>query len=258
MARSDWLFCDDFEGDGPLVAEGRYFEYGDDGGDFSPIDTIGLAGSRGMRTRWQAGEIDAGSLKLGFGRNPNNYMNKGVGGSRDYREVYYRMYLRHQPGWQGDPAKLSRATLFASSTDWSQAMVAHLWSDGEGDLLIDPASCVTGDQVVCQGYNDFDHLQWLGSRAGSSPIFSTEDSGNWHCVEAHVRLNGPGAVDGVQEFWIDDQLEARRDSLDFVGSYTEYGINAVFFENHWNTGSPVEQERYFDNIVVSTARIGCR
>jgi len=34
-------------------------------------------------------------------------------------------------------------------------------------------------------------------------------------------------------------------------------INAIFFENYWNEGSPVEQERYFDNIVISTKRINC-
>jgi hypothetical protein len=31
----------------------------------------------------------------------------------------------------------------------------------------------------------------------------------------------------------------------------------VFVENYWNTGSPVAQERYLDNLVVSTQRIGC-
>jgi hypothetical protein len=45
--------------------------------------------------------------------------------------------------------------------------------------------------------------------------------------------------------------------LDFVGTYTDYAINAVFFENYWNDGSIKEQERYFDNIVVSTKPIGC-
>jgi hypothetical protein len=31
----------------------------------------------------------------------------------------------------------------------------------------------------------------------------------------------------------------------------------VFFENYWNSASPQNQERYFDDIVVSTQRIGC-
>lgn len=254
----DWLFCDDFESTGPLVAQGRYFEYGDDEGDFVPLDGVGVQGSRGMRVKWEAGEVGAGGLKLGFGRTPSPYMDRGIRSSEDFREVYYRMYIKHQQGWRGSPAKLSRATVFSSAEDWSQAMIAHLWSDSEERLLIDPASCVNGDTVICEGYNDFDHLQWLGLRSGRSAIFSTEESDRWRCVEAHVRLNDPGQANGVQEFWIDGQLEARRERLDFVGSYAEYGLNGIFFENYWNVGSPVEQERYFDNIVVSTVRIGCR
>ena len=48
-----------------------------------------------------------------------------------------------------------------------------------------------------------------------------------------------------------------RSGLNWVGSYAAYGINAVFIENYWNAGSPVVQERYLDNFVVSRARIGC-
>ena len=36
-----------------------------------------------------------------------------------------------------------------------------------------------------------------------------------------------------------------------------YGINAVFFENYCNNGSPVTQTHYFDNLVISTKPIGC-
>lgn len=36
-----------------------------------------------------------------------------------------------------------------------------------------------------------------------------------------------------------------------------FGINAVFFENYWNAGSPQDQERYFDNIVISTRPLEC-
>jgi hypothetical protein len=44
---------------------------------------------------------------------------------------------------------------------------------------------------------------------------------------------------------------------DWNGDSGNYMINAVLFENYWNAGSPVTQERYFDNIVISTSRIGC-
>ena len=254
----EWIFCEDFEDRGPLVGAGRFFEVSDDEGDFVPQDGVGLGGSRAMRGLWQVGEIGAGSLKVAFGRNPNGYMRKGIRPDEDFREIYYRMYLRHQPGWRGDPAKLSRATVFTSSADWSQAMIAHLWGDGHDHLLIDPARCVGIDnRVRCVGYNDFDHLEWLGNQAGTTLVFSTAHADRWFCVEAHVRLNDPGRANGIQEFWIEDRLEARRDDLDFVRRYNAYALNAVFFENYWNDGSPREQARYFDNIVISTERIGC-
>lgn len=254
----EWIFCDDFESTMPMVGDGRYFEYGDNGGDCIVVDDVGLDGSRGLQVRWQTGEVGAGGMKLAFGRNPNGYMDKGIRASEDFREIYYRMYLKMEAGWQGSPAKLSRATVFTSSSDWDQAMIAHLWSDSNEHLLVDPVRCVdTNNQVKCHGYNDFANMDWLGNLSGITPIFATSHSDRWFCVEAHVKLNDPGQSNGIQEFWIDGNLEARRDGLDFVRSYTDYAINAVFFENYWNDGSSRDQERYFDNIVVSTQPIGC-
>lgn len=253
----EWIFCDDFESNGDMVAEGRYFEYGDDGGDFIQHQGSGINGSLGMRTRFETGEVEAGTLKLGFGRNPVAYMNQGIRDDEDFREVYYRMYMKQDPEWEGNPAKLSRATVFTSTTDWSQAMIGHLWSDGSYHLLLDPASCInSSDEVMCTGYNDFDNLQWLGNQAGTSPIFNGNYD-DWLCIEHHVKLNDPGQSNGLQEFWIDNNLEARITGLDFVAGYTDYALNGVFFENYWNAGSVKDQERYWDNIVVSTERVGC-
>ncbi|MCI0621909.1 MAG: hypothetical protein L0387_09600 [Acidobacteria bacterium] len=257
MIHPDWIFCDDFEDGTPLVRQGRYFEHNDNNGDYIINDGAGLNTSKGMRARWQTGEADAGSIKLAFGRNPSPYMNKGIRASEDFREIYYRIYLKMQDAWQGSPDKLSRATIITDNS-WSQAMIAHLWSDSQSHLLVDPVRCVDGNSAVaCTGYNDFAHMVWLGSKAGPTTMFDTQHGGKWHCVEAHVKLNDSGLSNGIHEFWIDGLLEARRENLNFVMSYAGYAINAVFFENYWNAGSPKLQERYFDNIVVSTRPIGC-
>ena len=66
-----------------------------------------------------------------------------------------------------------------------------------------------------------------------------------------------GQSDGVFELWIDGVLEASRTGLNWLGSYSAYGLNAIFLESYWNAGSPVAQERYFDDFVVSETRVGC-
>jgi hypothetical protein len=136
-------------------------------------------------------------------------------------------------------------------------MIAHLWGSGDY-LLSDPASGTDpGGTLLTTTFNDFNNLRWLGFQRGVTPIFSAAESGKWHCVEARVKLNAPGSADGLFEFWIDGRLEASRTGLNWVGSWQSYGINAVFFENYWNTGAPGERRRYFDNLVISAARIGC-
>ena len=73
-----------------------------------------------------------------------------------------------------------------------------------------------------------------------------------------MKLNSPGAADGLFEYWIDDRLEAQRPALNWIGDYRDYGINAVYLEQYW-TSVPftLVQQRYWDNFVVSTGRIGC-
>lgn len=212
------IFCDDFEDTTALVRQGRYFEYDSAGGNFTLTGNIGVNGSKGMRAVWSPGAINAGHLALAFGRNPA--ANQGIKSTQDFREIYYRMYLKMQDGWNGDPYKLSRATMFSAS-DWSQGMIAHLWSgDVQYHLAIDPVSCVdSNSNPIRQGYNDFTHMAWLGLRAGTTPLYDSNHDNSWYCIQAHVKLNDPGQANGIQEFWINGQQEAGRSDLNFVRSY---------------------------------------
>lgn len=253
-----WIWCDDFERD----RLEHYFEY-DRRGRFGRAEGVGRGGSWGMRAQWsEAGQVNAGSLKLAFGRTPSSYMRPVDEGTADYQEVYWRVYVRTQPGWIGGGGhKLSRATSLVTE-NWAQSMIAHVWSAPRppnwSRLVLDPASGTTvNGELRSTRYNDFDNLRWLGSGRGGSPIFADEQAGHWHCVEAGVRLNDPGLSNGWFLLWIDEQLDAERSELNWRGSFSDYGINAVFLENYWNDGVPQPQERYFDDFVVSTERIGC-
>ncbi len=257
------IFCDDFESTSPLTD--RYFEYGDGGGSFVPINGAGRDGSRGMRAIWQAGQVGVGGFKKSFGRTPDSYIgNHAVNPTEDYQEIYWRIDLRTQAGWQGGGAdKLSRAMTLANS-NWAQGMIAHIWSAGADNefLAMDPASGIDEQgNLVSTSYNDFANFRWLGLKVGNIDMFSTENSGKWYCIEAHAKINTSGINNGIFEFWINDTLQGGTYNLNWHGDWNDdslnLNINAIFIENYWNNGSPVLQERYLDNFVISTQAIGC-
>jgi hypothetical protein len=238
------IWYDDF--DGPAK------QYTESEGELDAAAAFGGQG-RSLLSVYEKGSRGTGNRKVFFGDSPTGkVVNKG----KQYDDIYWRVYVKHQYGWTGGgPDKLSRATSMASPK-WSQAMIAHVWSSGES-LTLDPASGVRGGQVVTTKYNDFSNLHWLGNKPVSQfKIHSTAEAGRWVCVESRAKLNTPGKKDGLNQLWIDGRLEAERTNLDWRGSYAQQGINAVFLEAYWNAGSPVRQCRWIDNFVISTKPIG--
>ena len=253
------IFCDDFETD----KLSSYFEYDNDGGDFVRVGGVGVDSSTAMRGIFKPGQPAAGGFKLAFGKTPDPYFKAVDAGTANYREIFWRIYVKNQSGWisSGNNEKFTRAIVFANS-NWAEAAIGHLWSGSSGSsvyhLLLDPASGTdTAGNLVTTQYNDFANLTWLGAVSGATPIFDSNHVGQWYCVEAHMKLNDAGQSNGVFEFWVNGNLDAQKTGMNWLGSYNSYGINAVFFENYANTPVPVQEERYFDNIAVSTQRIGC-
>jgi hypothetical protein len=124
-------------------------------------------------------------------------------------------------------------------------------------VVVAKTTLVLDGSLKTIAYNDFPNLRWLGAVRAANPTFDAANIGPWHCVEARARLNDAGASDGVFQLWIDGELEAEKTGLNWVGSFDAYGINAVYLENNWNMGSAATQDRFMDNFVVSTERIGC-
>jgi len=138
----------------------RYFEYVPEKESFVWKPDAGLRGGA-MRCRFEKGQVSAGSLKVLFGQNP---FGRGLRTDETFRDIYWRVYVKHEPGWEGNPAKLARATCLAGN-DWSQGLIAHVWG-GKGDALcIDPATGIHSSQKVTTKYNDFPNLKWLPESA---------------------------------------------------------------------------------------------
>lgn len=256
-APAAWIWCDDFEAD----RLASYFEYENPEGRFIRSAGAGRSGTYGMRARWTAGAQTAGALHLAFGATPQAYMDPVDAGTAKYREIFWRFYVRRQAGWVGGGGdKVSRAHIFASATTFAQALAAHVWSGDGADaeyLEADPASGTDeAGNLVTSTYND-PNFRWLGAVRGNTPIFGSAASNVWTCIEAHVRLNDAGQSNGLFDVWIDDAVEIQKSGMNWIGAYDAFGINSIYVENYWNAGSPAEQERYFDDFVVSTERIGC-
>ena len=252
-----WIFCDDFE----VNRLTKYFEYNQKAGAFVRASGVGTNGSWAMRARFAKGQVNAGYLHLAIGKTPQSYLKPADAGTARYREVYWRLFVKNQTGWIGGGGwKLSRAFIFASSGSWAQAAIGHVVSGGTGHKLavIDPVSGTDlAGRLRTTTYNDFGRFRYLGRAASTMPVFDGVHLGKWHCVEARMRLNDAGLANGALELWIDGVKQASRTGLNYVGSFSAYGINAVFLENYWNNGAPQAQSRFIDNFVVSRTRIGC-
>ena len=245
------IWYDDFDVD----RIGTYLEPKAGSPDARRSTTEGLGGrGASMECFYGKGRLGTGNRKLVFGDCP---FGKPLRPGEHFNDIYWRMYVKHQKGWAGAPAKMSRATGFVSS-QWNQAFISHVWSSGL-PLTLDPATGVTDGQVVTTVYNDFDHLRWLGNKpVGKFQIHATSESGRWVCVESRVRLNTPGQKDGFAALWVDGLLDTVRTNMDFLGTYPGRGrfVNGIFLEAYWNDGSPSDQYRWYDDFVVSTQPIG--
>lgn len=231
----------------------RYFEQQ---GGLTAKEALGGRG-KSLEVFYARGKTGGGSAnrKLAFGDCPVS-RGKALERDRSFDDVYWRVYVKHPAGWVGGgPAKMSRAMVF-NAGNWSQAMIAHVWGSGP-NLTLDPVRAAEGTEATTTRYNDWDGLKWLGNAPGSQfTIHSPEEVGRWVCVEARARLNTPGESDGYNALWIDGIRQCERKNLDFRSRYTKHGINAIFLESYWNRGSPVDQYRWYDDLVVSTRPIG--
>ena len=239
-----------------------YYEYDNAGGKFARVASVGRNGSYGMRAQFAAGAVSVGSLHLAFGKTPGSYWKPVDAGTALYRDLYWRFWFKNQSGWleTTDNEKLTRGLVFAG-TNFQEAAFAHVWS-GTGTSanyeILDPASGTdaAGNLLTTQ-YNDFANMRWLGAVQGTTPVLSTALSGAWECIEVHAQLNDAGQSNGIFEYWLNGGLEARKTNMNWVGSYSAFAWNAVFIENYVNLGAAQTQERYLDDFVVSTQRIGC-
>ena len=191
------IWYDNF--DGPDDLAGRYLEYVDDDGEFRPVayEALGKEG-QSLGGIFQPGEVSAGNIKKCFGRNPIDYRGHGVRQTEDFREIHWRFYMKLEDGWEGNPFKVSRASIFVDSS-WSRAMSGYIWEGASDNVEMDAMTRVDGNGNVTgpPGWNG-GVTTWLGARQSPYQVYDPDESGRWVSIESHIKLNTPGLSDGEQ------------------------------------------------------------
>jgi hypothetical protein len=264
-----WIWCDDFEVDRLR----QYGEVGYAGGRFGRFANVGRDGSAAMKGTYNPdrslGDGSAGWMEVNFGRIPRGPPSMGYAkpvdaGTADYRQIYWRFFVRTDMDWEGGHGeKMTRLTAYANSNR-AQAMAAYGWAHNSrpAQFLIQGMSGTdSAGNLRSTRWNDTPNWRQLGTSNAVTPVIPTRNE--WVCLEFMVKLNDAGQSNGSMTYWKNDVQEARLANVNWLGVFSAYAINAVRLENWWSTAPtatfnpPKVQSRYFDNFVVSTERIGC-
>lgn len=77
----------------------------------------------------------------------------------------------------------------------------------------------------------------------------------WDRLEVHVRLNTPGANDGLLRLWVNGDLKIDESSVNIRGG-SSYGLNKLILSTYATQSSPVDGVQWHDEIHLSQTAFG--
>jgi len=260
---SAWVFCCDFE-------TGDFSPWDDYDGNPAPDNTIqdepgpfGLSGNHVARLRVPAGRGGADMVKLLPASD----------------RLYTRWYVQWEPGFDmnapnhgsglhaGDRNYLGQSDYRPQGDDFFSGWIEHTtdthqlnaysYSRGMYMDCADPNGQCWGDHFPCM----IDEGEVYCTKAQhretvNPPVMVT---GQWYCIEMTMDGGTPSTdgsiTDGQLDFWVDG-LE--------IGPWTDLWLRTtadlkldVLWLSLFHHGEHSVEGMFFDNVVVSTERIGC-
>jgi len=223
-AHPEWLWCDDFETEQDLSV--NYHDFSTNNFAASTDDTF--EGQYSLKQHYDTGQVDAGWISWFY----CDTLGNDYGNCQD--EIYMRWYHKFEDGFQGFPPKMARITNIGPG--WNKRFGVYYWIDDEYE------HCIAADVRAYDG--------WIPIIRTDFKYDNPANVGRWVCHEMRVQQGTSGGY----TFWADDVMIAERNGVNLNGGYN---FNNAMLDTYWNGGSPVAQNRYYDNFVISTERIGC-
>ncbi|MCP4573102.1 MAG: hypothetical protein GY838_12165 [bacterium] len=266
LGDENWVFCTAFE-------DGDFSVWDDYDGNPAPDNVLledpgpwNVAGNHVARLRVPAGRGGVDLIKV----MPSTY-----------DIMYARWYVQWEPGydfsvlshgggiWAGDRNMLSRSGYRPDGTDRFGAGLEPYASNGRLNTYgyyrgmyqdcVDPEGLCWGDRFPCmldegQGYcTEPQHRD----DATPPPVL---ESGRWYCIEMMFDAGTPSpdgsTADGVLNFWIDGVEQGPWDDL-WLRTSADLKLSVLWLQLFHHDVHPVAGI-LLDNVVVSTAPIGCR
>lgn len=282
--KSEWLFCDDFESSQ------------DQNGNLGLWDDQGL-GPQNLVITTNPADVHRGARALEItahkgqdtGGGPTKWYLPGVD------DVYVRFWTRfstsynylHHMVFIGASEASNKWSAFGtagcrpSGTNFFVTQVEPFGENGQhappgawgfytysNDMACDPgATCANYNdpQQVCndcatKGSPCTNGLEccWGANDIATPPVIAT--LGTWTCLEARVQANTNGQSNGVQTLWVDGtqvgQWPGIRFRTDDALKINSIGLWEYVTDDVYASGQ-TEETLWFDDVVVSTTRIGC-
>jgi hypothetical protein len=186
-------------------------------------------------------------------------------------ELYWRYYLKFPTGFYIQPPNRGKlpgpANLYTynclgnkpstpENPCWSARMMfardyktdLGLYQDGPSDKTLIGFYTYNLDSPPTRG----DIFDWNDDVA-------LLDHGKWYCVEGHIKLNTPGAHDGVLEGWVDGAQAYSKDDLAWRRSTEGFlHVKSFWFDVYYGgDAASTTDEIHFDSLVLASEKVGC-
>lgn len=182
--------------------------------------------------------------RLTAGTHSDFYVNHEFGdipsvGLDKSEEVYLALDSRISEGyrWPNDTQKIAILNLTDGQSSLRRyQIILVVWEDGRYGVEL----------------TDIDDWRFraLNQNRGGTAVGPVAT--NWDRLKLHVRLNTPGADDGVVRLWVNGVLKLERRNLDIRES-TDYGMGRFILSSYATDASGSDGTQWWDNIVLSNS-----